>query len=245
MHELRYRPGRRRPSREPALPSDATPRVGVVCVSNRPSQLEHVLAMFDAQTWTDKHLVLVTNAADYDTSAAAGRAEVEIVDTEPRITLGECLNRGFASTDGDVIVRFDDDDLYSRDHLQSVVDVFCSVDAHVTGKAEYFAYIESEDRTVRRFPNRSRQYVGRVAGGSLAVLAPAVEGIEFPHENLGEDVEYVRRCERAGLRVWSSAPQGFLQMRVQRGDHTWKISDADFAEHSEPVGSGNHPELWT
>jgi len=245
LHELRHRVFRRRRSGVPPLSSDAEPQVSVVCVSNRPSQLGHIVEMFEAQDWPFKDLVLVTNADDYATDAVVGFAGIHLVQTKPSVSLGDCLNQGFAAASGDVIARFDDDDLYAVGYLRSVVEVFRSMDAQVTGKAEYFAYVESQDRTVRRFTGKSARYVGRVAGGSLAVIAEAVRGVKFPKQNVGEDVEYMRSCERAGLRIWASGPKGFLQMRNTHGGHTWEIADRDFVAYANDVGPGRDPTLWS
>jgi glycosyltransferase involved in cell wall biosynthesis len=243
-HELRHRLLRRRRRKAPALALTAQPLVSVVCVSNRPAQLGHILQMFDAQDWAKKNLVLVVNAHHYGTKAANARDEVTIIHTNPSDSLGACLNRGFAAATGAVIVRFDDDDLYAPTYLTSTVDTFRNVDAQVTGKCEYFLYLESQDRIVRRFPGRSQSYVGRVAGGSLAVLAEAANAVRFPDDSIGEDVEYVRRCERKGLRVWATAAEGFLQMRKADGGHTWGIDDHQLSAGSASVGKGHASELW-
>jgi len=245
IHELRHRVSRRRRNGPPPLRPDGQPTVSVVCVSNRPSQLGHIIDMFDAQDWLHKDLVLVINAAGYATDAVSGRTDVQVLSTEPTVSLGECLNRGFAAASGDVIARFDDDDFYAADYVHSIVAVFRTIDAQVTGKAEYFAYVESQDRIICRFPGKSACYVGRVAGGSLAVMADAVRGVRFPDENVGEDVEFMRRCERVSLRIWAAPAKGFLQMRSARGGHTWGIDDHDFVAGTDDVGSGRNPSMWS
>ena len=76
VHELRYRLKRRRPSHPPSLEPGATPLVSVLCATNRPEQLAHLLATFDTQTWTNRELIVVTNADGFDLSAIAERQDV-------------------------------------------------------------------------------------------------------------------------------------------------------------------------
>ncbi|MCH9803814.1 glycosyltransferase family 2 protein [bacterium] len=243
-HELLHRFRRRKRRNSPPLAAAAQPQVSVVCVSNRPAQLEHIIHMFNIQDWPNKNLVLVVNAECYPTEPVDALDAVTVIRTAQEESLGSCLNRGFAAATGEVIVRFDDDDWYAPNYVASAVETFKTVDAQVIGKCEYFAYIESRDHVVRRFSGRAERHVGRVAGGSLVVLAEAVARVRFPDCSIGEDVEYVRRCEREGLRVWATAPQGFLQMRSVGGGHTWGIGDAEFAAGSTVVDKGRAGELW-
>jgi glycosyltransferase involved in cell wall biosynthesis len=242
-HELRFRRSRTRPSGAPHLAADACPVVSVVCVTNRPERAEHVAATFTDQDWVAKELIVVANCHDYPREPFAS-VDPTIVDIAPSESLGRCLNDGFALASGDVIVRIDDDDWYAPGYLTSVVAAFSQVEADALGKLDYFAYVESLDAVIRLYEGRSEQYVGRVAGGSLAVLRERVAAIRFPEISLGEDVAYVQRCERAGLRVWATAPQGFLQFRGVGANHTWSIDDEQFSRHARVVGTGRSPDLW-
>ena len=166
VHELRYRLKRRRPSHPPSLEPGATPLVSVLCATNRPEQLAHLLATFDTQTWTNRELIVVTNADGFDLSAIAERQDVLVCPTPTETSLGACLNIGRQVATGQILARIDDDDSYSASYLDGVVKTFQQVDAAIVGKQEYFAYVVSTDQTYRRFPGRANRYVGRVAGGN-------------------------------------------------------------------------------
>ena len=51
-------------------PTTSTPSVDVICVSNRPHQVEHVFANFERQVNVDASLVFVTNADGFDLDGA-------------------------------------------------------------------------------------------------------------------------------------------------------------------------------
>lgn len=243
LHELRHRRRRRRPSGPPTLDPAASPLVSVVVVTNRPEQSGHVMETFLAQDWDDKELVIVANCADYPIASNTDAAiRVQLIDAA--YSLGHCLNAGFELARGTVIARLDDDDHYAPNYVRSIVQTFTQTDAVVVGKAEYFAHVERFGQVFRLYPGRSNQYVGRIAGGSLAVIKHATKSVRFPDTGLGEDIAYVQRCERAGLRVWASDPQGFLQTRRSTLSHTWQISDEDFVRYATPVGAGADPALW-
>jgi len=243
LHELRYRRSRQRPAGTPHLAPTAAPLVSVVCVTNRPHQCSNVLSWFDQQTWEDKELLIVANCEEYPHDLVRGERRTSITIPSDR-SLGECLNEGFARSNGEVIVRFDDDDWYAPALLTSAVETFKTVRADVIGKQDHFAYVESVDAIVRRYEGRCDQYVGRVAGGSIAVLAKSVSSIEFPDSSLGEDIAYLRRCERAGLRIWGTPPNGYLQHRRAAHGHTWEIGDSEFTRHSRTIAKGLVAEAW-
>ena len=240
VHELRYRLKRRRPSHLPSLEPGATPLVSVLCATNRPEQLAHLLATFDTQTWTNRELIVVTNADGFDLSAIAERQDVLVCPTPTETSLGACLNIGRQVATGQILARIDDDDSYSASYLDGVVKTFQQVDAAIVGKQEYFAYVVSTDQTYRRFPGRANRYVGRVAGGTIAELRSLTAAIAYPDKTEGEDIEFVHRCERAGLRIWAADPAGYVQHRRGQGLHTWNIADQEFISSAEEFDIDQH-----
>ena len=56
-------------------PTTSTPSVDVICVSDRPHQVEHVFANFERQVNVDASLVFVTNADGFDIDGLRNRIE--------------------------------------------------------------------------------------------------------------------------------------------------------------------------
>jgi len=218
---------RRRPQGAPTIGANDHPLVTVLCVSNRPKQLDHVLSTFQAQDWQNKELVLVQNTKGFDDLPSDWNHPTQILSQPPSISLGQCLNVGRAAADGTILCRFDDDDLYDPGYLSATIDVFRTVDAQVVGKSAHYVELSELGETILRFPSKANCYVGYVAGGTIAEYIPASGSIAYPDVSLGEDSSFTRACERNGLRVWSTSPKGFTQVRRHHTDHTWQVTAED------------------
>lgn len=246
FHELRRRTRRSAPPRRHGgVPEQAT--ASMVCVSKRPGQLRHVLAIFDAQIDVTAELVLVTHAPGYADDARAavdGRDDVTVVDCAPSISLGHALNLGVSRSSGDVVCKIDDDDRYSPDYVRRVLDALIDTQAGVVGQKSYFVHLEDRDETIVMFPDSPPGRVGRVAGGTIAAARVVFDHVAFPDCTLGEDVRFVRAAERAGFAVWSMPAGGYLQARSTSIDHTWTAGDDELLRSARRVGTGSAAELW-
>jgi len=233
-----------RPLRLVAL--EPEPLVSVLAVTNRPAQLSHIVATFDAQQ-VNKELILVTNSDDFAADQVeqhASRSDVTHLATDPALSLGQALNLAASAASGQVLAKLDDDDYYANSYLADAVQVMRSTGAGVVGKKTYFVYLEEREQTLLVYPGNESKRVGRVAGGSIVAHRDVVDRVPFPDRNLGEDVLFVRRAERAGFAVFSAEPQGFLQYRANTG-HTWQFTADDLLAVGTVMGSGHDESLWT
>lgn len=243
-HEVRYRRRRSKPAGPPLMSGSGMPLVSIVCVTNRPDFHPHVMSNYASQTWPKTELILVANCDRYPDPAFTTPG-LTFVTKASTTSLGECLNAGFDLARGEIIARMDDDDLYATTYVSDVVHAFGTCGASITGKFERYAYVEEFDATYLLYEGRGSRFVGRATGGSMAVLRSCTRAIRFPDSSLGEDLEYIRRCERAGLRVWATDPKGFLQMRrTSGGAHTWAISNSEFVRDARRIGRGHDESIW-
>ena len=122
LHEVLFRGVRLvRPLRQVTASQD--PLVSVLVVTDRPAQLDHVVASYDAQT-TNKELVLVTNSDHFSISQLeriTSRPDVIHIATAPEVSLGAALNLAVTASSGEVLAKFDDDDHYSDTYLAAAV----------------------------------------------------------------------------------------------------------------------------
>lgn len=245
VHELLLRRRRgRAPRRLVALPPE--PTATLVCVSNRPEQMEHVIATWQAQS-IPTELVLVTNADKYGETATerlAASDEARVIDTPSSMTLGAALNLGFEAAHGSVIAKIDDDDHYASGYLADAIQVMRETGAGVVGKKTYFVYLEQSDETVKMFPGNEHRRVGRMAGGTITVHRDVLAHARFSEVDLGEDGRFVRSAERAGFGVASGAAFGYLQVRSPRLDHAWQASEDQLRRSSVAVGPGTSETYW-
>ena len=219
----------------------------MICVSNRPAQLEHIVDTWQRQMRVDVELVLVTNVDGY---APRARALLEplpqsmVIETDESVTLGAALNRGIAASSGTVVAKVDDDDLYSSRYLFDGVETLRRTKAGVVGKKSHFVFVEAIDQTILRFPNAEHQRVGRVAGGTLVMHRDVLDEVGFDDVNVGEDTAFARAVEHAGWAVASGGAAGYLQIRGRRADHTWQPEVEQLLKGSRIVGAGKRAAYW-
>ncbi len=229
-------------------PADrARRRVSVICVSNRPAQLDHVIDSYLRQTYDDRELVFVANDDGFDDAMLASvEARVpgsRVLQIASSATLGDCLNEALRVADGDYFAKFDDDDHYGDEYLADVMMTFPYSGAAVSGKQCYFAYLEGQDRTVLRFPGREFRDAPRVVGGTIVADRSMVGDIEFQAVPRGTDTLFLDEVKARGMTVFSADRFNFCQVRhTDVTAHTWKIDDETFLKGCADVAAGFHRE---
>lgn len=222
-------------------------RVSVICVSNRPAQLDHVIDSYLRQTYDDRELVFVANDEGFDADMLASvEARVpgsRVLQVSSEATLGDCLNEALRVADGEYFAKFDDDDHYGDEYLADVMMTFPYSGAAVAGKQCYFAYMEGQDRTVLRFPGREFRDAPRVVGGTIVADRSMVGDIEFQAVPRGTDTLFLDEVKARGLTVFSADRFNFCQVRhTDVTAHTWKIDDETFLKGCADVAAGFHRE---
>ncbi len=216
----------------------------VVCVTNRPHRLEHLIANYAKQGDSAQALLVVTNSSGFDIAAVRDRLGAvpgaAVVETDESLTLGACLNVALERVGTRYMAKFDDDDEYGEHFLSDLLLAHSYADAAVVGKHSHFVTVAAEDVTAVRFPGREFEYTSYLAGGTLVIDRHRTGSIRFPDRTLGEDRLFIRRCERAGHL--SFAADRFNYVQVRNGEHTWNPG-ADYLEGLHRVADGRHPEV--
>jgi hypothetical protein len=224
-----------------AAPRADSDSVTVVCATNRPENLDRLVANVARQSIADCRLVLVTNDEGFDDSAVdaalAALPGSTRVHVPPDRTLGECLNRGLDITETRIVAKFDDDDHYEADYLSDMVATLVSSRAAVAGKHSYLVYLAATDTTWLRFPGHEHRYTSFVAGGTLVIDRHVVPDVAFQHRNTGEDSGFLAASERAGGLIVSAGALGYVQYRG--ASNTWDVSADRFLRHAVELGAGS------
>lgn len=93
-----------------------------MCTYKRPNELAEAVASFLRQTYADKELIVLDDAGQYAPGACDHLPGVKLVTTPHRFrTLGEKRNAcaALASPDADVLLPWDDDDIYLPWHMEA------------------------------------------------------------------------------------------------------------------------------
>jgi hypothetical protein len=179
----------------------------------------------------------------FDPTELTALAEIEHlgarVDREgPNETLGACLNRGAAMATGGLIAKIDDDDLYGPRYFADLCLALDYSRADIVGKNSHYQYFEANDSTVLRYPGSEHTFTTFVCGSTLLVRSEVYEKIRFPQRRVGEDTEFLRRADAAGLRIFSADRFNYVsQRRADLSSHTWR------AEH-DALLTGETSRHW-
>ena len=157
-------------------------------------------------------------------------------------SLGGVLNEALAASTGELVAKFDDDDLYGPHHLWDLVLAAEYSGAALVGKVSEYVYLAGVDRTVRRFVGFGERYIdperSGVAGATALALRPALDAIGgWRPMGVGEDRALTQDIAAGGGRVYRTHGSGFLAVR-HGSDHTWEADDAYFLEQAAESRDG-------
>ncbi len=223
------------------------PLVSVLVPTRRPNRLSAVIDAVAAQSYPHVELVLALHGDGFerddvedqlDRLAHPARALPVAADR----SLGEVLNEALAASTGDMVAKFDDDDLYGPHHLWDLVLAAEYSGAALVGKTSEYVYLAGTDRTVRRFVGLGERYIDParhgVAGPTALVSRQALDAIGgWRPMGVGEDKALAQDIAAAGGKVYRTHGSGFLLVRHGSG-HTWRADDSYFLEQAADSRDG-------
>lgn len=141
------------------------------------------------------------------------------------IPQGACLNALIASSPGDVLLKIDDDDLYSPVFVEDMVGALMYSGASIVGKASTFVRLRQGNHVLLR--NGFYKEVGHVVGPTITARRSAWEVVRFPHRHERVDSKFLQAAGTSGLTIVTHHPWDFCVIRHDQG-HSWTASDEYF-----------------
>ena len=227
------------------LPDRPRPSVSVVAPVRRPRNVARAVANFARQSHPDKELLLVLNNARFDgdhvRDAVRSVEHVRVVEIPGAPTLGACLNEGVRRASGRYVAKMDDDDHYGAEYLSDLLLAARFSGAEVTGKATWYAYVESLDVMALRVVGSEHAWVPGVSGSTLFVERDVLARVPFRNVGASEDLFFARDARAAGCRAYSADRFNYVAARGRdKGSHTWKMTDERFLERCRHPRPGLH-----
>lgn len=219
------------------IPSDeyerqlAVPRVSVICSTNRPSQVPHLIEQVARQVNVEIQLIIATHGFELSQShkLLLDRTfdDYKVVVTDSSMSLGDCLNACVNESLFDYVAKFDDDDIYLPHYLEDQINTLKFSGASLVGKQAAYAFVESRNALMLRRPEREHMWTNFVAGPTF--VGPRATFVSNPFESrtTGEDSEFLRSIVNGGGHIYSADRFNFIQIRHKNG-HTWQLADDDF-----------------
>ena len=220
------------------------PRVSVIAPTIRPHLVPGIIETAGRQTGVDVQLVLTLHGFNDDEqrlqqlAREAGVRELVVLRADRETTLGANLNRMVQASDGDVIAKFDDDDIYGEHYLLDSCFALDYSGAELVGKHARYLYLQAMDATVLQSPEREHRWTDLVGGPTMVGPRATWESTPFEDRTLGEDTTFQRAVLAAGGGVYSADRFNFIQIRTARTGHTWHIEDERILANGHVHGFG-------
>lgn len=222
---------------------DAHLRVAVVMATMRPAMLDEALARIGAQDRTSLDVVVGCHGfapPDGEMRLANG-ASTRFIAVDASAPLGTVLDLLVRRTDADVIVKWDDDDLYDPHHVSDLVHALECSRADIVGKAAEFLWLEGRGVTLRRHRRGSERDSAFLAGSSLAFPAAVVRDSPggWPAVARGADTALIRDVLGRGGRAYRLHGLGHVAVRRAGGEgHTWQVGESALVASASAVHEG-------
>lgn len=207
----------------------------VIVPSMRPQNYAHAIAQYSGQNYANKELIYVYNGAWESMPQTSGDA-THISHVPSEYTTGMAMNAGARAAHGDIIFRFDDDDMYGPDYIadrmtyfrEFPIDILCNSRFFVNFVGSDQAWLigqqdGTEDHTA--FPLGAASYaMHKYSGGSVAMRRAFALTVGF------QEQAYAHADVSLLMKGILFAPQAiflktdWLNFCVRRNDasrHTW------------------------
>lgn len=223
------------------------PSVSVLVASRRPDMVDAWSAMLARQDHPAFEVVACLHGEGFDDTHESmlrdrlGDAVTIVRVGDTSAILGEVLNAGLVVASGDIVTKWDDDDLYGSRHLSDMATTLAYSGATIVGKAAEFVYLAGEDVTVRRFTGVMERGSRTLGGMTLTMARDDLIGLggwrRVPRQ---VDTHLIDAVVRIGGSTYRTAGFGLIVVRAAHADHghTWNPTAAKFLDKSRQQWRG-------
>lgn len=157
------------------------PKPTIIVSTNRDVFMDNLYDSIEHQTFTDFDVVIILNKGKSDVNKWEQKFSnlsqtVTFKQLDESKTLGECLNEAAYFAEGDVLVKFDDDDYYAPNYLLDMMIAMDYSNADIVGKTHHFVYLEEKQLLVgKKFGDSAESYSRFIAGATLVIKKDVLE----------------------------------------------------------------------
>lgn len=205
------------------------PVVSAIICTKRPERLAGVVRLMAEQDYPSTEIVVVAHGFSVKVARDAVRqaqaANCVVVAASATDAFGQALATGLRASSGDLIVKIDDDDWYSRHAVSDLVWAHRYSGADVVGKTTEYLYLDRVGQTVHR-AFATERYHSQVAGGAMLLSRSVLDAIGGwrPTPN-STDRSILLRVHESGGVAYRTHGLGYLYVRHSDA-HTWVRSDS-------------------
>ena len=209
------------------------PKVSITIPTHRPENLDLWTAIVASQTYRPLQVVAGLHGSHWTSGQqerirrqlTEAEVDVELVELGDDAVLGEVLNAITARADGEILIKWDDDDLYSTTHVMDLLRARHYSGATVVGKAAEFIYLQGSDVTARRHQAPWEIFSPTIAGSTLTIARADLLSVGgWDSLPTREDASLIKKIRRTGGTSYRTTGFGFLVVRGGAfAGHTWSL----------------------
>jgi len=205
--------------------------VSIITCTNKLIYMDNILANYDRQQYPDKELIIVIGNDQLDLreweKEAKKRRNVRVCRVDEKLPLGACLNLGVDEARFEYIAKCDDDDYFAPAYLEDMMMAFDYSGADIVGKCARYVHFENGNVLAIKYPDKEHKFTTTVSGSAMIIKREVFNKVRFdPHRRVGEDTEFLEKCVKNGVRIYSADRFNFAYIRKSSPDlHTWRVSD--------------------
>jgi hypothetical protein len=221
------------------------PSVSVILATNRPEMIANWAPQLAVQDWENLEVIAVLHG---DAFTAADEQQIhEILGDTVRVLrrgsdvpLGGLLAAATELAEGDLIIKWDDDDLYARSHVADLVRTHRYSGATLVGKACEYVYLSGLDVTVQRVQGPREALSTTMAGGTLCIARSDLKDLSgWVAAPKRVDSLLIEKVLAAGGHTYRALGFGYMMMRAADPTrHTWTVGDDTFLRARNPQRRG-------
>ena len=225
---------------EPQWAVSGEPAVSITISTHRPAFVSRWVSQIAHQTHRNLEVVCVLHSDQFtdghrdEMCSVLGDAGIAVSFAEAPVgsSLGAALDTARRRANGDVILKWDDDDLYSSNHVRDLLRARHYSQAPLVGKACDFVYVGSRDVLVQRHQADREAFSPTLSGNTLMIDRDALDAVGgWSDVSLGEDASLIARVRREGGMTYRTMGFGMIAVRqTAAGRHTWNLDEAALVE---------------
>lgn len=227
-------------------PKPVVHKICVTTVTNKGySFLPNIINNFKRQLYPYKKLIIIFNCDTVEKEKVENELEQNgisnyHVELLPEKTQWGCNNFSISKIPEDYTIwaKMDDDDYYGKNYLMLNLNSMLFSGSYVVGRSDFMVYVPEIDKLYYKKMHGENTFVMHVAGATLFVNKKVFKKIKFDDVKSGGDVKFLKKCSKAGFKIFSSSSSDFIVVRrMGNKNHTWKINLKNFLGNSRLINS--------
>ena len=205
--------------------------VTIVCITHRASQIDFLLSNIIKQNVQPNDVHIVCHGFEIKGKHKLSNLNclVHVYSLSKKCSLGYCLNYAIKRTKTDIVVKFDDDDIYGSGYIQEVVTSFKEKNVDIVGKLGGYIYFLASKNLMIWNESEYNVQTSVVKGATIAFRKKLTDKVNFRSVNKGEDSFFLKDSLKVGASIYASSTKNFCVVRYDKNhEHTWKVDENAF-----------------